>query len=82
MKPGTTYLAVNKEDLREVVQELITPEIYLDLDGVHRFFSFSPTFVETLVREKQIRKYQAKGHPRKVTYKYSELEAVLTAPAK
>ena len=76
MKGEINLLAIDRDDLREIVREMTQPEEYLDFPKIQARFSFSETFVRTLVREGKIKAYPVSGHSKVVRYSASELRAV------
>lgn len=81
-RPAVTYISASREDLEDMLSNATRHEKYLEKETVGDWFPFSASFLDKLHREGLIKKYPVRGHPKKVLYKYSELESILVIKSK
>ena len=76
MKGEIQLLAIDRDDLREIVREMLQDDEMLSIAKVEEKFGFSETFVRTLVREGKINPYPVADHSKVVRYSKAELNSV------
>lgn len=76
VKGEINLLAIDRDDLREVVREMLQEDDLLSLEKIEQRFSFSESFVRTLVREGKINSYPVADHSKVVRYSKAELMSV------